>query len=753
MILRTLVSCILALTISSARSASMNDMDHGPFVSWTIRNGNSVTYKGIAIKVGSDDSATVCFDTDLMRLSAAWTGGFLEWYPQRDGLERLPSVQGDVQFSTASGPGWSASGTFKDPRALPYGPLPDSWAHYRGLYVSGDKTVLAYTVADCEVIELPGFESLDETSFFTRTFRLNSSTRELTLRVCSLPPSDGKRFVRSYRSNQDSVGIGQVLANASARSIGFQGLPDKGQWIILEDHLCLKLPPFQSPIQTKLWIGPETKETDATAQSAERLLAALTNAPAIPDLTELCRPGPARWMPALTTKGIMGEESGPLAVDRLTVPEKNPWNSWIRCTGVDFLSDGRALVASVSGDVWLISGISQQFGDLTWKRFATGLYQPLGVKIVNDAIFVLGRDQVTRLHDLNDDGEADFYENFNNDSMVAENFHEYTMNLETDSKGDFYYTKGAPWPPNVETPHAGVLFKLSKDGRELTRFATGLRGPNGLAIGPNDEMVFSDNEGHWVPTCCVHWVKKGAFYGMKPTAHQGVTPEQFEDPLCWIPHGIDNSPGSPIWIPKDRWGPLGGQLLLTSYGKSTLSLVLRESVRGKIQGGVVRLPLRFDSGLIRGRFSPIDGGLYVCGLRVWQSTGIRYGALHRLRYTGKPFYLPIDLRAKQDGISITFDTPLDPELSSDSQDYSVERWNYRWIERYGSPHYSVDQPDREGHDSLTIQAVRLSADKKTVFLEIPDMRPAMQMKIAFNIAAADGTPVRHEIYNTINRID
>jgi hypothetical protein len=44
---------------------------------------------------------------------------------------------------------------------------------------------------------------------------------------------------------------------------------------------------------------------------------------------------------------------------------------------------------------------------------ATGLFSRWA-KIVDDKVCVLGRDD-HQLHDLNGDGEADFYENFNND--------------------------------------------------------------------------------------------------------------------------------------------------------------------------------------------------------------------------------------------------------------------------------------------------------------------------------------------------
>jgi len=48
------------------------------------------------------------------------------------------------------------------------------------------------------------------------------------------------------------------------------------------------------------------------------------------------------------------------------------------------------------------------------------MFQPLGLKIAETTtVYVLGRDQITRLHDLNNDGEADFYENFNNDIIIT----------------------------------------------------------------------------------------------------------------------------------------------------------------------------------------------------------------------------------------------------------------------------------------------------------------------------------------------
>ena len=51
---------------------------------------------------------------------------------------------------------------------------------------------------------------------------------------------------------------------------------------------------------------------------------------------------------------------------------------------------------------------------------------------------------------------------------------------------------------------------------------------------------------------------------------------------------------------------------------------------------MVKFPLKFGTGLMRGRMNPRDSQVYVCGLRGWQTTGVKNGALQRVRYTGAP---------------------------------------------------------------------------------------------------------------------
>ena len=96
-------------------------------------------------------------------------------------------------------------------------------------------------------------------------------------------------------------------------------------------------------------------------------------------LTALGKPGAPRWTP-LTTRGQRGFGNDAYVIDTVTVPYDNPWKALFFTAGVDFLPNGDAAVCTIHGDVWLVSGIDDGLQKITWRRFATGLFQPLGLR-------------------------------------------------------------------------------------------------------------------------------------------------------------------------------------------------------------------------------------------------------------------------------------------------------------------------------------------------------------------------------------
>jgi sugar phosphate isomerase/epimerase len=153
-------------------------------------------------------------------------------------------------------------------------------------------------------------------------------------------------------------------------------------------------------------------------------------------LSELTGGGPAQWPQIFETSGALGAGE-PYAIDTLTLPAQTPWRSLWHIAGLDFLPNGDAALCTFEGEVWLVSGIDDQLSRLKWKRFAAGLHQPLGLKVVDGMVCVTGRDQITRLHDLNGDNEADFYECFADGYDTPTGGHDYVTGLERDGEGRF----------------------------------------------------------------------------------------------------------------------------------------------------------------------------------------------------------------------------------------------------------------------------------------------------------------------------
>jgi len=478
------------------------------------------------------------------------------------------------------------------------------------------------------------------------------------------------------------------------------------------------------------------------------------------DLTPMAEPGPRRWHQTVTLDGSLGDGDAPFVLDRITCPEDNPYNAWIRPAGFDFFPDGKsAAISTWNGDVWIVKGIDDDLKQLTWQRFATGLHEPLGVVVKDGDVFTTGRDQVTRLRDLNGDGEADFYESFNNHGITWPRT--MAMELHKDAAGNLYYIKNGNRVPG-RIPLQGCIFKVSPDGKDLSVYATGFRSANGLSVSPDGIVTIADQEGNWVPTTRLDLVKPGPrkkFYGYRPHSH-GMVPDQpatpdtidYELPMCWIPKSVDNSAGGQAWITSDKWGPFKGRLVHTSYGKARLFLTMYEEVDGVTQGGVVQFPLDFDTGIMRARVNPADGQLYVLGMRGWQTDGPRDSGFYRVRYTGKPVNMPTMINVKSDGVLLTFTDPLDKASAGNVGNYNVERWNYIYSSKYGSPEYSVEDPRRKGHDTVDIDSITVSDDGKQVMLRIEDIAPVMSQSIKFNLTAADGSPVKYTIYHTIHKV-
>ncbi len=746
-------------------------MDYGPFFSTTLGSRGpgtafptNLTHKAIAVNLGGPpgQQTAIAFDTDLLRYSVGWTGSFVALKGVAFDGEHWahPLTDGSAQFANPAAPGWARPGSedFHDPRSEPYGPLPRNHAAWQGIHVHGSNVVFRYQVGDMPVLDRPGlavFPHPGHPPVFTRTLELGPSTSPQTLQVLQEPgrsptPIPGLDPSPAPTSiDRTALWLppqpGTTPADTSAPAVAVIGAPPGARWLTdaATGQVRLAIPPHARTVQVKLLIW----RTDPARLAATA--AAILRSPAPEPLEPLTRPGPSRWPQSLQTQGRPGTNNGPFAIDDLTPPDANPWNSWLRFSGIDFFHNGRrAAVSTWNGDVWIVSNIEGSLENLAWRRIAAGLHQPLGLRIVDDEIYVLGRDQITRLRDANGDGETDFYENFNNDAKVGEHFHEFANDLKLGSDGWFYYLKCARHAlPAAHSQH-GTLIRVSRDGRTSEVVARGFRAVNGLGVGPNLELTTVDNQGHWMPANRINWVRPGGWYGNL----WAWNPDQrtdYDPPLAWVHNSIDRSGGTHLWVPQDRWNPIHGRLLTLSYGMGHAFLILHETIDDARHGALTRLPLDFDTGVMRGAFHPGNGHLYACGLYGWAGNRTRPGGLYRIRRTQLPLHIPTDFHAAHDGLVVTFSEPLDPSSATDPGNYDLKAWNYRWSANYGSP--DLRHNGAEGRDTWRIESAALAANGRSVFLRIPELRPTMQFHLAFKLRAGDGTALDNFIHGTLHR--
>ncbi|WP_435011165.1 DUF6797 domain-containing protein [Tundrisphaera lichenicola] len=449
-------------------------------------------------------------------------------------------------------------------------------------------------------------------------------------------------------------------------------------------------------------------------------------------LRSMIEGGPTQWPQVIETKGKLGT-AGPYAIDTIEPPFANPWNAMMFFGDHDFLPDGSAMLCTMQGDVWHVTGLDDKLDHVKWRRYASGLHQALGLVVVDGVPHVLGRDQITRLRDLDGNGEADFHEVVSNAYLTSTAGHDFICGLQRDTEGRFYTASGPQ----------GVL-RISSDGKTVETLATGFRNPDGIGLGPDGTITVPSSEGTWVPASMIAEIKPGEHYGY-PGPKDDQPPAL---PLVYLPRGLDNSSGGQVFADSDRFGPLGGHWIHTSFGAGSFFLVLRDSVDGQPQGAVVPLPGDFLAGVHRARMNPKDGQLYVSGMAGWGTYTPLDGCFQRVRYTGEPAQLPMALHAHENGVVVTFSNPVDREIAEKPGSHFVQAWNYRYSPAYGSRELSPSHPGIAGHDPLAIRSAHVLSDGRSLFLELPDLQPVNQLQL--HLRPDGGKPI--DVFATVHRL-
>jgi azurin len=410
--------------------------------------------------------------------------------------------------------------------------------------------------------------------------------------------------------------------------------------------------------------------------------------------------------------------------------------------GMTVLEDGRLAAATRRGDVWLINN-PYMFGNTrpSFKKFAEGLHEPLGLNFIDGKFWATQRGEVTHLEDVDGDDVADVYSSFYKWPLSG-NYHQYSYGPILLPNGKKLFTLNLDWIGHGASlsKWRGWMFMLDDDGN-MEPWAAGLRSPAGYNVNNEGDIFYAENQGDWVGSGRMTHLAKGDFAGnpeglkWSGEANSPVklkaedvpdTGEPLYDvaqrvpgikpPAVWFPHTLmgistsdivqDNTSGA--------FGPFTGQYFVGDQGHSKVMRVAMEKVEGVYQGACFPFREGFQSGILRMRWG-LDNSMFVGQTsRGWAATGKDKFGIQRMLWTGEmPFEIK-SITSASDGFVLDFTEEVSEESALDPSSYVIKSFTYKYHHYYGSP--IINQRE------VKIEGIELSADGKSVHIAVDSMR-------------------------------
>ena len=490
-------------------------------------------------------------------------------------------------------------------------------------------------------------------------------------------------------------------------------------------------------------------------------------------------PATGSKQPAPAPKGLTKVEAAPAKEDdyytliSLPVPE----DVILEVGGMATLPDGSLAICTRRGEVWTVANPTVSGEDRpTYKRFAQGLHEPLGLAYKDGDIYVTQRSEVTRLRDTDGDGQADSYDKVYSWPLSG-NYHEYSYGPTFLPNGNMLVTLNVGWSNSLGhgvslVPWRGWTLEITPDGK-MTPFAAGMRSPAGYGFNATGDFFYTENQGDWVGSGRISHVAKGDFLGNAESLNWSGLPgsplklkpqdvpntgeplydvakriPELKAPAIWMPHGIfgistsaflsDNTNG--------KFGPFQNQIFVGDQGQSKIMRVDLEKVKGEYQGVAFGFREGFSSGILRQIWGN-DGSMFV-GMtsRGWSSTGKELFSLQRLVWNGRTPFEMKTIHAMPDGFEIEFTQPVDKATASALASYKVTGFNYKYHATYGSPVIN--------NKECSIRGVVVSPDGMKARLVVDDLRLGYIHEINTDgVRSATGQPLLHTVgYYTLNNL-
>lgn len=445
-----------------------------------------------------------------------------------------------------------------------------------------------------------------------------------------------------------------------------------------------------------------------------------------------------------------------------------PTSEVLEVVSIATLPDQKVAIADRRGDVWICTGaFDKDVSKVTWKKFASGLHEPLGMFWKDGWIYLTQRPELTRLKDTDGDGVADTFETICDQWGINGDYHEYAFGSSPDKDGNIWVLLTLTGSVGSDSPWRGWAMRITPKG-EMIPTCSGIRSPGGIGFNATGDVFYTDNQGFWNGSSSLKWLRPGSFQGNptgnkwhgdkfpappQPTEPSRIFTErkkfpEFVPPAVILPHAkVGQSPsGIACDLTGGKFGPWQKQMYIGEQFHSEVQRICLEKVNGLYQGAVFHFLAGFESGIVP-TVQAEDGTLFVGGTnRGWPSRGKKPFTFERVRWTGKvPFEIQT-MSATSDGFDLTFTAPVDPATAGKPASYGMEAFTYIYQSKYGSP--EVDQATPK------IVSATISPDGTKVHLKVDGrVQGHVHHLTAKGVTSKTGSGLWHpEAWYTLNEI-
>jgi hypothetical protein len=717
----------------------------------------SVAARSVALPLATN--VHLAFDTETLRTHTAWRGPSLNLHgAPYDGAagRSLADFTGDFLFTNPPLFPWAGGKPAKN--ILTDFP---SKPRFLGLSTRGGVTALMYELPlDAEetvrVHESPSVQFVDGTPVVVRRFEVSASYLDL-------------EFTAHMEAGRQT-GIGQnpaalgILREKDVLLVAFRGRPLLGwkpatgqaDYVVEllrekdgeteaiqrrvtgdETHAVVHIPAHRGEISFEILTA-----VCADKAEAERLLPKLVPAKvAPPELMRVSEPPaskPTNQAPALvvTNTPTVRMEAG-FRIEQLQTPNSKLETSPI--TGLDFLPSGELAFCTARGEVFIVGPLDNPTNAPAFRRFARGLMEPAGLRVLSGEIFVAQKCELTRLRDTDGDGEADFFECVNQGWGFNGNARQFAVGPVADKEGRlhvFLDARGSRW----EVPFRGWDARFNRAGKNFEGWASGFHSPGGaLSIG--GEIFVTDNAGPWVPAAKLIHVRESQFQGHPATQpapqEQFKEPKEFAPPAVWFPSRLAMRVAG-VAVAPESWGAFAGQVIVAD-GEGGLLRASLEQMNGEWQG--TAWPLVKPLGLRATRLAVSAGGqLYFAGAA---ENGI--GQIGRMGLIGPTPFEVAAVKTLTDALELTLTQPATPASATKPTSYELTAHTYS--------HELGPAPEPPAMP-LKISSAQLGSDGRTVRLQVAGLRAGTVLTLrSAGLRSATGQPLRHDtLWHTLNQL-